>query len=301
MIVAAEPLQSGRPGRLLGRRPAASVAAMLLALTVLVCGLGSLWARDRFAATHLEAARLPPTASAPFGTDLLGRSLLPRCLLGGAVSLGVGAAAAAFSVVLGVLWGSIAGMAGGRIDAFMMRIVDVLYGLPYLLLVILLKIGLGGLLTFRLGLSHGVTDAVVLMLAIGGVSWLTMARIVRTQVLSLRARPFVEAARAIGVGPVGIWRTHLLPNLAGPIIAYSTLTIPQAILQESFLSFLGIGIQPPMPSWGNLAAEGVAAINSVQSFWWLLAFPCGMLSLTLLALNIVGDALQATLSGEEPA
>jgi len=301
MIAAAAHDRSDPPRPMLGRRPVASAAAGVLLAIVVVCAVGAFWARGRFAATDLDAARTPPTTAAPFGTDLLGRSLLPRCLLGGAVSLGVGAAAAAFSMVLGVLWGSIAGMAGQRVDAFMMRIVDVLYGLPYLLLVILLKIGLGGLLTYRLGLSHGLTDAVVLMLAIGGVSWLTMARIVRTQVLSLRARPFVEAARAIGVGPVGIWRTHLLPNLSGTIIAYSTLTIPQAILQESFLSFLGIGIQPPMPSWGNLAAEGVAAINSVQSFWWLLVFPCGMLSLTLLALNLVGDALQATFSGEDAA
>ncbi len=301
MIVAAEREFSIGVTPSLARRPTASAAAIFLILMIAACGVGGLWARSRFAATHLETARTPPTARAPFGTDLLGRCLLPRCLLGGAVSLGVGAAAAAFSVFLGVVWGSLAGMAGGRLDAFMMRIVDVLYGLPYLLLVILFKIGLGGLLSSRLGMSHGMTDAVVLMLAIGGVSWLTMARIIRTQVLSLKARPFVEAARAIGVGPIGIWRTHLLPNLAGPIIAYTTLTIPQAILQESFLSFLGIGIQPPMPSWGNLAAEGVAAINSVQSFWWLLAFPCGMLSLTLLALNLVGDGMQAALSGEDPA
>lgn len=300
MIIAAESdMTNDRPTP--RHRPVATIAAAFLVLIVAACAIGGLWARSRFAATHLDAARTPPTARAIFGTDLLGRSLLPRCLLGGAVSLGVGAAAAAFSVVLGLLWGSLAGMLGGRIDAVMMRIVDVLYGLPYLLLVILLKIGLGGLLTFRLGLSHAVTDALVLMLAIGGVSWLTLARIVRTQVLSLQMRPFVEAARAIGVGPIGIWRAHLLPNLSGPIIAYTTLTIPQAILQESFLSFLGIGIQPPTPSWGNLAAEGVAAINSVQSFWWLLLFPCGLLSLTLLALNIIGDTLQATLSAEDPA
>lgn len=301
MIVAAGGDSSLDARPTLHRRPLAAAAVVFLSLMIAACVIGGLWARGRFAATHLDSARTPPTAAAPFGTDLLGRSLLPRCLLGGAVSLGVGAAAAAFSVCVGVVWGSIAGMGGGRIDSIMMRIVDVLYGLPYLLLVILLKIGLGGLLSFRFGLSHGMTDAIVLMLAIGGVSWLTMARIVRTQVLSLKARPFVEAARAIGVGPLGIWRTHLLPNLAGPIIAYTTLTVPQAILQESFLSFLGIGIQPPMPSWGNLAAEGVAAINSVQSFWWLLLFPCGMLSLTLLALNVIGDAMQAALSGEDPA
>ncbi len=272
--------------------PLPRVAAIVLAVIVAACAIGSLWAAPRYGLTDLPAARHPPSLAFPFGADLLGRSLLPRCLLGGAISITVGCSAAAFSMLLGVVWGSVAGMIGGRVDSVLMRIVDVLYGLPYLLLVILLKIGLDGLLRRRLGLSAAATEVVVLLLAIGGVSWLTMARIVRGQVLALRAQAFIEAARAIGLTPFEIWRTHLLPNLAGPIVVYAMLTIPQAILQEAFLSFLGIGIQPPLPSWGNLASEGVSAINTVESFWWLLVFPCSLLTITLLALNIVGGELQ---------
>lgn len=267
-------------------------ASIILAAIVAACLIGALWAAPRYGVTDLAEARRPPALAHPFGTDLLGRSLLPRCLLGGLISIGVACSAAAFSMVIGVLWGSAAGMAGGRLDAAMMRVVDILYGLPYLLLVILLKIGFDGLLRRRLGLSATTSEIVVLLLSIGGVSWLTMARIVRGQVLSLRAQPFIEAAQAIGLTPLEIWRRHMLPNLSGPIAVYALLTIPQAILQESFLSFLGIGIQPPLPSWGNLASEGVAAINTVESFWWLLAFPCGLLTLTLLALNVVGGEWQ---------
>ena len=273
-------------------RMPARIAAIVLVVIAVACTVGSFRAMSRYALTDLPAARQPPSLRQPFGTDLLGRPLLSRCLLGGLVSIGVGCSAAAFSVVLGVLWGSISGMAGGRVDAAMMRIVDILYGLPYLLMVILLKIGLDGVLRQRLGLTATAAEIVVLLLAIGGVSWLTMARIIRGQVLALRGLPFIEAARAIGLTPMEIWRTHLLPNLAGPIVVYAMLTIPQAILQEALLSFLGIGIQPPLPSWGNLASEGVAAINTVESFWWLLAFPCGLLTLTLLSLNVVGGELQ---------
>jgi ABC-type dipeptide/oligopeptide/nickel transport system permease subunit len=173
----------------------------------------------------------------------------------------------------------------------MMRVVDILYGLPYILLVILIKIAFEGPLQTLLGNAQ-VANVIILFVSIGAVSWLTMARVIRGQVLSLKEQPFVEAARALGVGPAGVLFRHLLPNLVGPIIVYATLTVPQAILQESFLSFLGIGIQPPVPSWGNLASDGVTAINNVESFWWLLAFPCGLLSLTLLSLNFIGDGLR---------
>lgn len=271
------------------------IAACILAAIVAACALGSIWALPRYALTDLEAARHSPSLAFPFGADLLGRSLLPRCLLGGLISITVGCSAAAFSMVLGVAWGSVSGMLGGRIDALLMRIVDILYGLPYLLLVILLKIGLDGLLRRRLGFSAATAELVILLLAIGGVSWLTMARIVRGQVLALRSQAFIEAARATGLTSFEIWRAHLLPNLAGPIVVYAMLTIPQAILQEAFLSFLGIGIQPPLPSWGNLASEGVSAINTVQSFWWLLVFPCALLTTTLLALNILGGELQRSI------
>ncbi|HEX7009403.1 MAG TPA: ABC transporter permease, partial [Phycisphaeraceae bacterium] len=200
---------------------------------------------------------------------------------------------------------ALAGYVGGRIDALMMRTVDVLYGLPSILLVVLVDLALrptvraaaGAVLSERA--SASIAELVTLLVAIGGVSWLTMARVIRGQVLSLRAQPFVEAARAAGTGPWRILRVHLLPNLMGPIIVYTTLTVPAAILQESFLSFLGIGVQRPLPSWGNLAADGVERLPALAAgapfHGWLLLFPCLLLGLTLMALNFLGDALRRRL------
>ncbi len=287
------------------------------------------------------------------GTDLLGRSVLIRCLAGGGVSLGIGIAAALISVVIGTLYGALAGYAGGAVDAIMMRFVDVLYGLPYVLLVVLLAVASDAALDEYLSRSHARSrwvereaariaperglpggrpgarrllaadttlradletaslealpprtisdgtraafDVGTLLIAIGGVSWLTMARVVRGQVLSLRGQPFMEAARAIGVPWRRQFTRHLLPNLVGPIVVYATLTVPQAILQESFLSFLGIGVKPPLPSWGNLAADGLGELNRYKSHWWLLLFPCVLLGATLLALNFVGEGLRDAL------
>jgi oligopeptide transport system permease protein len=227
-----------------------------------------------------------------FGTDELGNSLFARCLLGGVISLAIGVAAATISVVLGVIIGLIAGYRGGWTDSLLMRTVDILYGLPYILLVILFKIALEPPLTTFLR-SAAAGNLVVLFLAIGLVSWLTMARVIRGQVLLLRSLPFVEAARAAGVTELGIFTRHLLPNLIGPITVYATLTVPQAILQESFLSFLGVGIQPPLPTWGSLASGGLMpALNPLHSLWWLLLFPCTLLALTLLSLNFLGDGLR---------
>lgn len=231
-------------------------------------------------------------ASSWFGYDDLGRSLLFRVLPGFLVSLAIGISAACVALVIGVSWGAVAALAGGRVDLLMMRIVDVLFGLPYILMVILLKVALTPVLRGPLGVSARYADIVVLLIAIGLVSWLTLARVVRGQVLSLKHRPFVEAARAAGAGPVHILRRHLLPNLIGPVITYATLVVPQAILQESFLSFLGIGVQPPTPSLGRLAADGVEAVNTFVAYWWLLLFPCGILVVTLLSLNFLGDALR---------
>ena len=231
-------------------------------------------------------------ASSWLGHDDLGRSLLFRLLPGFLVSLAIGLAAALVAVVLGTGWGAIAALAGGRLDMVMMRIVDVLYGLPYILSVILLKIALTGPLAALFGGRTQVADIVILFVAIGGVSWLTMARVIRGQVLSLRERPFIEAARVAGAGPWYILRRHLVPNLIGPIVTYAALVIPQAILQESFLSFLGIGVQQPTPSLGRLAADGVDAVNTFVGFWWLIVFPCATLVLTLLALNFIGDGLR---------
>lgn len=233
------------------------------------------------------------------GTDRLGRSVLGRALTGGAISLGIGVMAAAIAVVIGVTVGLIAGYAGGWLDNLLMRIVDVLYSLPYVLMIILLKIAMEPLLTRVMDQLHiesgkqAIANLVVLFLSIGLVSWLTMARVVRGQVLSLRSQPFIEACRALGLPGWQILLRHLLPNLVGPVIIYATLTIPIAILQESFLSFLGIGIQPPMPTWGSLASEGLSeGLNPVLSRPWLLVVPCVLLALTLLSLNFVGDALR---------
>ena len=234
-----------------------------------------------------------------FGFDLAGRSMLSRVLLGGVISLTVGVAAALISVVLGVGVGLLAGYAGGRVDQVLMRLVDVIYGLPYILLVILFKVALQDPLEqvfTAIGWFDSPASAAsltVMFLAIGLVSWLTMARVVRGQVLSLRDQPFVEAARAAGIGPVSIFWRHLLPNLVGPILVYATLTIPQAILQESFLSFLGIGVVPPLPSWGSLASDGLSpAFGPFRSYWWQLVFPCALLAITLLSLNFLGDGLR---------
>ena len=232
-------------------------------------------------------SRQKPSASAVwrlFGTDLQGRSLLGRTLLGGTISLAVGAAAAAISVFLGVTVGLVAGYRGGWLDSMLMRLVDILYGLPYILIVILFQVAFN---RSRAG------SVVVLFVAIGLVSWLTMARVVRGQVLSLRAQPFIEACRASGLTEWRIFTRHLLPNLVGPVIVYATLTVPQAILQESFLSFLGIGIQKPLPSWGSLASDGLLpALNPIEHRWWLLFFPCLLLAVTLLSLNFLGDGLR---------
>ncbi len=233
------------------------------------------------------------------GFDSLGRSLMFRCVLGGAISITIGLFAALLSVTLGVVWGASAALAGGKTDLVMMRIVDVLYGLPYILLVILLKLALDAPLTRALNNAH-LANIVILFVAIGANSWLTMARVIRGQVLSLKEQPFIEAARAYGAGWFRILRRHLLPNLIGPMVVYGSLIVPQAILSESFLSFLGIGIQRPMPTWGSLAAEGLQAVNSVVNYWWLIVFPCGLLSLTLLALNFVGDGLRDAFDPKTP-
>ena len=232
-------------------------------------------------------SKMPPSAeglSRWFGTDIQGRSVLGRCLLGGTISLAVGAAAAAISVVLGLTVGLVAGYRGGWVDSLLMRLVDILYGLPYILNVILFQVAFN---RSRAG------SVVVLFVAIGLVSWLTMARVVRGQVLSLRSQPFIEACRASGLTEWRIFTRHLLPNLVGPVIVYATLTVPQAILQESFLSFLGIGIQKPLPSWGSLASDGLLpALNPIEHRWWLLLFPCLLLATTLLSLNFLGDGLR---------
>ena len=230
-----------------------------------------------------------------FGYDDLGRSIFLRTVMGWLISMGIGLSAAVTAVVVGVTWGATAAWFGSKTDALMMRIVDIFYGLPYVLLVIVLKVVFENRLQRVLGARSAMAGVVVLLLAVGLVSWLTMARVVRGQVLSLKHRAFVEAARAAGASTPRIIIRHLLPNLIGPVIVYALLIVPQAILQESFLSFLGIGVQPPLPSLGNLVADGVDAVNGFVSFWWILVFPCAALVLTLLLLTLVGDGLRDAL------
>src|SRR5204863_7866311 len=198
---------------------------------------------------------------------------------------------------IGVLWGAIAGFAGGRVDGIMMRIVDVLYSLPSIIFVIVLITTLGEWArhwpAVRQSPALSRDIRILLLLAgLGAVSWLTMARIVRGQVLSLRTRAFVEASRVLGAGSLHILRRHIIPNVLGVVIVYLTLTVPAIILYESFLSYLGLGIQPPMASWGSLIAEGAGQINPIRIYWWLLIFPGGLMVLTLMALNFLGDGLR---------
>lgn len=326
----------------------------------------------------LRRAMADETRGYAMGTDALGRSLWVRVLAGGGISLTIGLAAAFISVFIGTIYGAVSGYFGGIVDSALMRIVDVLYGLPYILLVVLLAVASDAMVTEYItrskarvdwmqqrvdmiqeaqispagseelrslarasieqewetaGLESAVPNVIVdhwfaeraaepvietvrdlagravpprqvapwarttldvltLLFAIAAVSWLTVARVVRGQVLSLKEQPFVEAARAMGAPATWVFLKHLIPNLIGPIVVYATLAVPQAILQESFLSFLGIGVKPPLPSWGNLAADGLGELNTFRSHWWLLLFPCLLLGITLLALNFVGEGLR---------
>ena len=239
----------------------------------------------------------PPSLRHWFGTDVHGRDVFSRVLYGARVSLLVGIVGAGVSLVIGVSWGAIAGYLGGRVDSAMMRVVDILYSLPSIIFVIVLITTLEG--AFKQWLEHAGSGALVksarllfLFVGLGAVSWLTMARIVRGQVLSLRSRQFVEASRVLGAGPVWILRRHIIPNVLGVVIVYLTLTVPAIILYESFLSYLGLGIQPPMASWGSLISEGADQINPIRIYWWLIVFPGGVMVTTLLALNFLGDGLR---------
>jgi len=226
---------------------------------------------------------VPPSPQHWFGTDELGRDLLSRVVYGGRISMLVGLVGTLVSLVIGVTWGAVAGYAGGRVDDFMMRVVDILYALPYIFLVILL------LVLFSKTL-------IMLFVALGLVQWLTMARIVRGQVLSLKTQTFVEAARALGAPDAAIVFRHIVPNTLGPVIVYTTLTVPAVILQEAFLSFLGLGVQPPAASWGTLVSNGSQVI---ALFPWLVIFPGIALSLTLLCFNFLGDGLRDALDPQD--
>lgn len=228
---------------------------------------------------NLQLGASPPSAAHWLGTDIFGRDMLTRIMYGSRVSLLVGFVATGVALIIGVLWGTVAGYAGGRVDAVMMRLVDILYALPFMIFIVLLMVVFG-------------RNILLLFLAIGAVEWLTMARIVRGQVQNLRHQEFIEAAFSMGLSRWIIIRRHLIPNTLGPVIVYTTLTIPNVMLLEAFLSFLGLGIQPPQSSWGLLISHGV---ESMEEYPWLLIFPGLALSITLFALNFLGDGLRDAL------
>ena len=247
---------------------------------------------DYIPSNPLLVRSLPPFTAAdgswswmhPMGTDIAGRDLLARVLLGGRISLMVGIISTFVSLLIGTVYGAIAGYAGGKIDEAMMRIVDMLYAIPYMMVVIVLLALFGS--------RSPIGQLVLLFVALGAVSWLTMARIVRGQVISLKHQEFVLAARATGVRPAKIVARHLIPNTIGPVIVYATLTVPSVMLSEAFLSFLGLGVQAPLASWGSLAADG---IQNIAVFPWQLICPGVTMALTLFSLNFIGDGLRDAL------
>ena len=263
----------------LSRNRAAMLGGLVLVMLVICAVLAPWIAPYSYSFQDLNLGASPPSSDHFLGTDILGRDLLSRILYGARISLLVGFVATGVALVIGVSWGIVAGYFGGRVDSIMMRIVDVLYGLPFIIFIILLMVIFGRNLWLLFG-------------AIGAVEWLTMARIVRGQVIGLKNQEFVLAAQAMGVSNLSMFKRHLLPNILGPIAVYATLTIPQVMLLEGFLSFLGLGIQPPMSSWGTLIKDGV---ESMEEYSWLLIYPGITFTITLFALNFFGDGLRDAL------
>lgn len=251
----------------------------------------SWWIHSDIQANQVSKLQLEGHWYTWFGTDQLGRDVLSRCIVGGAISIGVGLFAAGIAVFVGTIWGTVAGIRGGKTDAVMMRTVDILYGLPSIMLVVLITVAANSFINQSQTSSPILQEVVpvcALLFAIGIVSWLTVSRVIRGQVRSLIARPAMEACQVMGVGPIRTLTHHLLPALLGTIVVYATLTVPTAILSEAFLSFLGIGVREPLPSWGNLAADGLSQLNPVHSRWWLLFWPCLCIATTLVVMNWFG-------------
>jgi len=267
------------------RHRAAVVSVVVLALITLACVFGPMLLPNAFDSVDWGLMSAPPTRAGwhLFGTDELGRDLLVRTLIGGRVSLLVGVLATLVSTTIGVVWGAVAGFAGGRVDSVMMRIVDMAYAVPYLLVAILVVTVFG-------------RDILLVVGAIAALSWLNMARVVRGQTLSIKSREFIEAARAIGVPTWRIIFQHVVPNLMGVVVIYTSILVPGVILTESVLSFLGLGVQEPMTSWGVLIHDGAAVMGAAP---WMILFPAGALSITLYCANFIGDALRDALDPKD--
>ena len=267
------------------RNKAALISLCLLLLITLTCIVGPWLLPHAFDSADWDAMSLPPSLRNWhfFGTDEACRDLLVRSLVGGRISLMVGFLATLSSVTLGIVWGATAGFMGGKVDAFMMRVVDMMYAVPYLLIAILMVTILG-------------REFYLVVLTITVFSWMDMARVVRGQTLSLRSKEFIEAARALGVPTRRIIARHIVPNLLGVVVIYTTVTVPGVILTESVLSFLGLGIQEPMTSWGVLIHDG-ASVMEVSA--WMLLFPAGLLSVTLYCFNYIGDGLRDALDPKD--
>ncbi len=257
----------------------AMIGFVILIFMILISLITPWIAPYSYEVQDLNLGAVPPSSKHWLGTDIFGRDMLTRIMYGSQVSLAVGFLATAVSLIIGVAWGTVSGFSGGRIDSTMMRIVDILYALPFIIFVILLMVVFG-------------RNLFLLFMAIGAVEWLTMARIIRGQVLSIREKEYIDSAIMTGISKWRIITRHVIPNTIGPIIVYTTLTIPSVILLESFLSFLGLGIQPPMCSWGLLINYGV---ETMEEYPWLLIFPGAALSITLFSLNFLGDGLRDAL------
>jgi oligopeptide transport system permease protein len=277
----------------------ALAGGFLLIVLGLSCGLAPFFAQSYYE-NNLDLTYASPGTAHWFGTDQLGRDLLARVLYGGRISIMVGLVASFVALAIGVSYGAIAGFFGGKADMVMMRIVDILYALPFTIFVILLMVFLkdpmqafdSWLGQHGMQQAQGVGKIMLLFATIGAVEWLTMARIVRAQIMSVKKMEFIEAARSLGYSRSRIIFRHMVPNILGPVIVYTTLTIPSVMLLEAFLSFLGLGVDDPMSSWGKLIKDGS---EKMEEYWWLLVFPGAVFSLTLFSLNFLGDGLRDAL------
>jgi oligopeptide transport system permease protein len=256
----------------------AVTGGVLLLVLLFLCVFGPVFSQS-YQDQNLDLGATPPSAEHWLGTDTLGRDLFARILYGGRISIMVGVVATVVALVIGVTYGAISGFFGGKVDSVMMRIVDILYALPFTIFAILLMVLFG-------------RNIILMFFAIGAVEWLTMARIVRGQIMSIKKMEYIEAARSLGLSRRRIIFRHMVPNVLGSVLVYTSLTIPAVMLLEAFISFLGLGVQPPLSSWGVLIKDGA---EKMEEFWWLLVFPGTAFSLTLFSLNFLGDGLRDAL------